>query len=531
MVEKKVEKYFDTHRKQHVYEMVLSFLSLFLILVIVSAGSYLYLTEKREISETLENNYKKDQLYSQLLYHAGYGGYIHNFKNIVLRNDAKLLPIIKIQQQNILTLLKDIQNLESDPEDKKKLVLIELTFKEYFSKHPILENAIERNWAPSQTDKFVKVDDSSALISMIALNAQNRERMGQAIERNAQYIESLGQLIFISLMLLLVIATISILIKHRILQLHRNSIELSHDLSFYKNFYVGALDSIQDSVIITDKDGVIEECNRHALVFFEYSKYEMCGQNVTFLMPDMEYKLNHNAYMKSSAMKTKVLNSGRDLEIVTKSGQIIPVKITVTPFNTEKGVKFIGLIHDARKEIEYINNLRESLEAHKHKANTDFLTQVLNRSGFYSSSEPLMALSLRNQKAVSVILADIDYFKQINDQFGHQSGDIVLQKIAAILKDISRKEDLVARWGGEEFVFLLYDTNKRYALEVAERLKRSVELMKIKEGDSVIDPTISLGLVTIDCVEPETILDEVIKKADEALYRAKEKGRNRIEVA
>ena len=161
----------------------------------------------------------------------------------------------------------------------------------------------------------------------------------------------------------------------------------------------------------------------------------------------------------------------------------------------------------------------------------DALTLIPNRRRFDQALTTEWKRAIRDKTPISLIMIDIDHFKQFNDHYGHGAGDICLQRVAATLaKMIVRPSDLIARYGGEEFVVILPDTSQQAALKVAERLRESIEHLALphtySEAATVV--TISVGVATqIETQEyfsPKTLNDA----ADHALYRAKEGGRNRV---
>ncbi len=170
----------------------------------------------------------------------------------------------------------------------------------------------------------------------------------------------------------------------------------------------------------------------------------------------------------------------------------------------------------------------------KHKkieemAITDGLTGLYNHRYFYEMLQSEFERATRYGSGLSVIITDIDYFKKINDRYGHMSGDMILREISKILKKHTRKVDLVARYGGEEFTLLLPETGKEKAAQVAERIRKDVESRKFKGEKEMISVTISLGVEDLNNPEIKTCND-VVRFADNKLYQAKEGGRNRVVV-
>jgi len=160
------------------------------------------------------------------------------------------------------------------------------------------------------------------------------------------------------------------------------------------------------------------------------------------------------------------------------------------------------------------------------RAMIDGLTGLHNR--FYLDAQLTLALTAarRSGEPLSCVMADVDYFKRINDECGHQFGDDVLRKIGSILTDVSRDGDIVCRYGGEEFTILMPNTSLRVAIAATERLRRAIETTEFWFHDRRVPVTCSFGVARLG----ETIPPTVIELADQALYRAKRGGRNQVQM-
>jgi diguanylate cyclase (GGDEF)-like protein len=160
-------------------------------------------------------------------------------------------------------------------------------------------------------------------------------------------------------------------------------------------------------------------------------------------------------------------------------------------------------------------------------ATTDGLTKVYNRKAGIERFEEEISQHNRFNKPLSCLLLDIDHFKSINDRYGHQAGDAFLVMLAGILRKFSRQYDIVCRYGGEEFIIILPETDLVAALFVAEKMREQVQQASIVFNNSIINTTISIGAVQMFPGKKESS-DDIIFRADKALYKAKETGRNRV---
>jgi len=171
--------------------------------------------------------------------------------------------------------------------------------------------------------------------------------------------------------------------------------------------------------------------------------------------------------------------------------------------------------------------LRQSNEKLKELSNTDHLTHLFNRRYMMTILEREMQRAQRKGSPLSFIIMDIDHFKRINDTFGHQQGDVVLVAIAALAKRDLRSYDVAARYGGEEFVLILPETTHEEALLVAERIRCNIQQQAFPPPLNATHITISMGVSTYPYPAVSSI-DDLIHTADDALYRAKENGRNQV---
>jgi len=179
------------------------------------------------------------------------------------------------------------------------------------------------------------------------------------------------------------------------------------------------------------------------------------------------------------------------------------------------------------RKKRYTERLRDNVQLSIELAITDPLTALFNRRYMETHVGTLVEQAAGRGKPLTVLVIDIDYFKSINDSYGHDAGDDVLREFAIRIKKSVRGIDLACRYGGEEFVVLMPETDIAVATLVAERLRRRIasEPFPIQQGARRVEVTISIGIATLGREEGAAAL---LKRADQALYRAKRDGRNRV---
>jgi len=182
--------------------------------------------------------------------------------------------------------------------------------------------------------------------------------------------------------------------------------------------------------------------------------------------------------------------------------------------------------HKALRELKQSEKLiaeRKKSSQFKQDAFTDLMTGLLNRRGFEQACDDF----LMHKKDFFVLMIDIDHFKKVNDTWGHSAGDNVLIEFAMVLQQCSKEKDIIARIGGEEFVILLFTENEHYTLAAANKILTAVREASLPVNEKqTINLSCSIGIA--QKISTESDLDASLKRADEALYKAKEQGRNRI---
>lgn len=201
--------------------------------------------------------------------------------------------------------------------------------------------------------------------------------------------------------------------------------------------------------------------------------------------------------------------------------------------------RFLSQMHrqqitDLQKTIscqkEEIKILKAQVEAMERFSIKDALTETFNRRFLQNTATKIITNEMRGQRSWGILMVDVDYFKKVNDQYGHPAGDAVLQNVAKMLQHISRDGDFVIRYGGEEFLVLVFNVSESDIERLAQRYRTAIAAIATRYDEHMISVTASIGV----CFVPGSsmmCLDDVIICADKALYRAKDRGRDCVEMS
>lgn len=202
-----------------------------------------------------------------------------------------------------------------------------------------------------------------------------------------------------------------------------------------------------------------------------------------------------------------------------KDGRAIWTDTILTGIYDENGQlrELLGVTRDITDRVKLRDEIQKLSE-------TDKLTQLYNRVRLDRALDAAFCQAMKTGVAFSLIMLDVDFFKRVNDHFGHQAGDAMLVELAQIFRDSIRARDIVGRWGGEEFLFILPETDGSGAMVVAEKIRNAVDERRFARPDRI---TVSLGVSTY---RGDAAVDIIVSRADEALYEAKRKGRNRVQL-
>lgn len=279
-----------------------------------------------------------------------------------------------------------------------------------------------------------------------------------------------------------------------------------------------ALDATQDAVLIADHQAHILFVNQAFEHLTGYSSAEVLGRTPQFLQsgqhPPAFYNQLRETLRRGESYQSTFTNRH-------KSGLLYYAAQTITPLKDEDGriLNYVSVSKDVSELVARTQELRK-------QANHDALTGLLNRRAGERQLQLCEHLAQAEKQSYALVLGDIDEFKQINDCFGHEVGDQILQRCAALLSASVRSGDAVVRWGGEEFLIVLPGCPPGAARELAERMRKAIAAQENPAvGRSI---TMSLGVAVW---QPPEDRRELLRRTDQALYQAKQNGRNQVVMA
>ena len=273
---------------------------------------------------------------------------------------------------------------------------------------------------------------------------------------------------------------------------------------------VQAIEQTKEMVRITDKESIITYVNEAVVTETVYSKEELIGQKSSIFKSGKQdesfYRNLWDTILSRNIYKNVIINKRKD-------GTLYHEEQTITPvFDEQNSLFFVSTGHDISERIEVEKKLHSL-------ATKDSLTGVYNRYSLNKEIDTNIKKYERYADIFSLLMIDIDYFKNVNDTYGHDVGDLVLKELCSVIENLIRETDIFGRWGGEEFLLILPKTNKDEAISMATRIKNIIEEHKF---DYIPQITVSIGVSVYN-------KNIILKDVDDALYKAKNTGRNRVE--
>ncbi|MCG9721039.1 sensor domain-containing diguanylate cyclase [Shewanella sp. Isolate7] len=456
---------------------------------------------KRHTYEALE----KTAYFNDAMVALGYGGFIHDFKNAVIRRD---LSYLRRAETEIEVGLDSLQKyLQHSPEHEAEVRAIQSVVSQYRNNLPRLRHMLEEKQSAEAIDAVVRVEDAPAIAAIETILASHAQRPNQLFAHADSAHQRVNQML---LVILCALVLVSILVFSFIRYVNKRLAIKLKDLEVIFSCAPNAIFSV-------DEHGTIISANRETMRLFGFSKRALNRINVDDLVPSgtkEKHKKLRLEFQKSDRVQPM---SQRNTIFYGKklNGDVFPASISIATYGVGDEKHSIVVIKDLSDEMQY-----------KSQANTDPLTKVANRRAINRQLSAAVSRSNRQQTPLAVCIFDIDHFKSVNDKHGHLVGDDVLQRVAKIFSDAVRKTDFVGRWGGEEFVIILEDTDRDGALHFADKLREEVKRRSL-ESDFPVAITLSAG-VSVYCRDDNK--ECLFNHADQALYRAKESGRDCVVV-
>lgn len=308
-----------------------------------------------------------------------------------------------------------------------------------------------------------------------------------------------------------------------------NKSKIGRDPEYDRYLYI--IENMKDVIWEMDAAFVYTYMSPNAKQMCGYASEEMVGRS----MPEFltEESRNYVVALAGRHLNSRIEGS-RDkimlqvVQFVCKDGLIKWVEVAVQPKFDEKGFSgYIGTTRDITEkktyEIklgQYIEELKVSNEKLEQTAAVDSLTGAYNRRRFDDDLSLIIKKREKNGSTFSLVFMDVDHFKNINDQYGHKKGDLVLQRISELIKKNIRSTDSLFRWGGDEFIVILPDAKLENAEKIAEKLRKNIASHNFGIGQNI---TFSIG---VGEYHSEEDTDQVLMRLDEALFAAKSGGRN-----
>jgi len=295
------------------------------------------------------------------------------------------------------------------------------------------------------------------------------------------------------------------------------------------DFYKELIDNLFDGVYFVDQERQITYWNKGAERITGYSSQEVVGRSCR------DNLLNHVSangvlFCLTNCPLAACMDDGtvREAEVFLHhaNGHRVPVRVRVSPLRDQHG-NIIGAVETFNNNATVVN-VRNQLRELRRTTQMDRLTGIRNRSHLEGRLRAAIAESDHQSSTTALLFVDVDHFKQVNDTYGHDIGDKVLQMVAATLQHNVRTTDILGRWGGEEFLIILYDIASLETLQaVADKLRALVEFSRLDLENLSVTATISVGGTLF---QPGDTPETAVRRADQLMYQSKQGGRNHVTV-
>lgn len=435
----------------------------------------------------------------------GYNGFIHHFKDYVIKRDSYHVGLAKHSIAEAQNQIDQLKSLPLETAQLKHIDEIQATLDLYKLKIDWIINNPEEVDSLSRSELNALIEAANDQATAEAIFQLEKQTQANAISSNIKLQEMSQYGLWQFLLWLFVFTIMYIVAGYFFLKLKR-----SHDRKFNHLNMVHNISPF--AIVLVDEHGKIVEVNNAFNNLFKVTdSNQLNGSEIERFIP-------YNNRDEHRKIREDFQESERELAMGSRTGQLyalrddgqeFPVRIAIGSKIVNDKKMSLAIIEDISQE----NELRQSAEF-------DYLTGILNRRTAVKKLNEEIYRAKRYAVPLSVMLIDLDGFKEVNDSLGHAAGDEVLQRVVEQIAAMLRRTDIFARWGGDEFICILPDNNAQSAGKLAQKL---IDLIgfSFKESESPI--TLSIGVADL---KEEDNQDSIVINADAALYKAKEAGKN-----
>jgi diguanylate cyclase (GGDEF)-like protein/PAS domain S-box-containing protein len=280
--------------------------------------------------------------------------------------------------------------------------------------------------------------------------------------------------------------------------------------------YRALFDAAADAMMVISPQGILLDLNKTTCESVNMTREDLLGKHIRTIFTSARQQ-----FVITNIEEILEKGEQRTFEaLLTSPDSPIPVEINARLIGFQGQPAVLGIARDITE--------RKILQARlEYQASTDPLTALNNRRHFLLKADQEFLRFKRYGTTFAMLMLDLDFFKSVNDTYGHQTGDALLREFARQMRIAFRHSDILGRIGGEEFSVLLLESSLHRGIEIAERLRQQVEKSHLQLNEATVPYTVSIGVTTASVCDPS--LDAIMRRADAALYRAKRTGRNQVE--
>lgn len=454
-------------------------------------------------NESSVENATRATLLAEIERDFGYVGFIHHFKNYVIRRSDDYFQKALSSYEKTYNAIQILKNLSESNQDLEAIETIENTLNEYRHKLSIAQS--QSNLSTNELDERLRVNDVQAELALNTLRTRILPKLKAQQDTINKSVKELNKSS----------AIISFFIIPLFLFSNFLAIRLIRQLTSTKEELATIFDFSPEGILYVENNGKILKANKFAEQLFGYTHDEFIDLSIEDLVP-VSIRKKHQSLRKEFSQKIQSKEMGdRNSKIqgIRKDGSLVDLRITLAANELNGVMRSVCVI----KDITQDNELKTAAE-------TDHLTSINNRRFFDEVLQKELARSAREDKPLSLLMIDLDHFKPLNDHYGHTEGDKALKAVSEYLQKYTRSYDHLARWGGDEFVILCPNMSAPDALPHADRIRSGFETLDFPWDQKL---TLSVGVACTNKQNPMTA-KALLEAADGAVYAAKQNGRNQV---